>query len=60
MQSAVEAMSLEDWGESFSVFAATASGEVWCSEDGGDSWSQIAGNLPPISKGNHYALLMSA
>ena len=60
MQSAVEAMSLEDWGESFSVFAATASGEVWCSEDGGDSWSQIVSNLPPISKGNHYAMLMTA
>ena len=60
LQTAFEAMCLEDWGESFSIFAATATGEVWCSEDGGVHWSEIATGLAPISKGDHYAMLVSA
>ena len=58
LQASVEAMCLEDWGESFSIFAATAFGEVWCSDDGGDHWSEIMNGLAPISKGDHYAMLM--
>ena len=57
LQGAFEAMSLEDWGDSFSIFAATTSGEVWASEDGGERWSEIASGLPPVSKGGHYLLL---
>ena len=57
LQTAVEAMCLEDWGESFSLFAATATGEIWSSEDGGQNWSEIIRGLAPISKGDHYAML---
>jgi photosystem II stability/assembly factor-like uncharacterized protein len=60
LQGSIEAMSLEDWGESFSVFAATATGEVWGSDDGGQSWSEIISGLAPISKGNHYVNLVTA
>ena len=60
LQGSVEAMCLEDWGDSFSVFAATATGEVWCSDDGGDHWEEIMTGLAPISKGNHYASLVTA
>lgn len=60
LQSAFEAMSLEDWGDSFSIFGATAAGEVWASEDGGEHWSEIITGLPAISKGEHAALLMTA
>lgn len=60
LQGSVEAMCLEDWGDSFSVFAATATGEVWCSDDGGDHWAEIMTGLAPISKGDHYASLMTA
>jgi photosystem II stability/assembly factor-like uncharacterized protein len=56
-QSAFEALLLEDWGESFSIFGATASGEIWASEDGGDQWSQIISGLPAITKGEHDVLL---
>ncbi|PKB79749.1 MAG: hypothetical protein BZY88_11880 [SAR202 cluster bacterium Io17-Chloro-G9] len=60
LKGSIEAMSLEDWGESFSVFAATATGEVWGSDDGGQSWSEIISGLAPISKGNHYVNLVPA
>ena len=60
MQSAFEAMSLEDWGESFSIFGATAAGEVWASEDGGEHWSEIVTGLPPVTKGTHDVLLAPA
>ncbi|MFQ6028028.1 MAG: glycosyl hydrolase, partial [Dehalococcoidia bacterium] len=57
LQTAVEAMCLEDWGDSFSVYAATATGEVWGSEDGGANWSELISGLAPISKGPHYVSL---
>ena len=60
LKGSIEAMSLENWGESFSVFAATATGEVWGSDDGGQSWSEIISGLAPISKGNHYVNLVTA
>ena len=55
LQGAFEAMSLEDWGDSFAIFAATTSGEVWASEDGGERWSEIASGLPPIRSPSRQA-----
>ena len=60
LRTAFEAMSLEDWGDSFSLFAATATGEVWCSDDGGEHWAEVICDLAPISKGNHYAAFATA
>jgi photosystem II stability/assembly factor-like uncharacterized protein len=60
LRTAFEAMCLEDWGKSFSLFAATATGEVWCSADGGEHWSEIISDLAPVSKGNHYAAFVTA
>ena len=60
MQGNIEAMCLEDWGESCSIFAATTAGEVFASDDAGDSWSIIAEGLAPISKGGHYVALQLA
>jgi photosystem II stability/assembly factor-like uncharacterized protein len=54
LRTAFEAMCLEDWGESFSLFAATATGEVWSSDDGGEHWAQTLSGLAPISKGPHH------
>jgi hypothetical protein len=53
-------MCLEDWGDSFSLFGATATGEVWCSDDGGEHWTEVLSGLAPISKGNHYAAFVAA
>ena len=60
LRPAFEAMCLEDWGDSFSLFAATATGEVWASDDGGDHWSEIVTGLAPISKGDHYSSFVTA
>lgn len=60
MQASVEAMCLEDWGESFSLFAGTTAGEVYCSDDGGEHWSRIISGLAPISKAGHYRNLVAA
>lgn len=60
MQASIEAMCLEDWGESCSVFAGTTSGEVYSSDDGGERWTRIISGLAPISKAGHYRNLVAA
>ncbi|HXW83358.1 MAG TPA: hypothetical protein VEJ86_03065 [Candidatus Binataceae bacterium] len=59
-RSAIEAMTLEEHGGSFSAFVGTTSGEVFASDDSGESWSLIASGIGPISKGMHYAVLNRA
>ena len=59
-QSAIEAMTLEEWGSSFSAFVGTTAGQVFATDDSGANWSLIASGLAPISKGLHYALLNRA
>jgi photosystem II stability/assembly factor-like uncharacterized protein len=60
LPTAFEAMCLEDWGDSFSLFGATATGEVWCSDDGGEHWTEALHDMAPISKGRHYAAFVTA
>ncbi len=60
LQSSVEAMCLEEWGDSAAVFAATTAGEVYCTEDGGEHWSLIVHGLAPVSKGGHFRPLVQA
>jgi photosystem II stability/assembly factor-like uncharacterized protein len=50
----MEALALEAWDGSMSLFGATTDGDVFLSEDEGDHWTKIAGGLPPISKTGHY------
>lgn len=56
----IEALILEEWKDGFAVFAATMSGEVYSSEDAGESWSLIADGLGLVSKGDHYIPLSVA
>ena len=51
-----QAMVLEDWGDSFSIFGATLTGEVWASEDGGENWSEIITGIAPVAKFRHLEL----
>lgn len=53
----IEAMSLEVWPQGYALFAGTTDGEVFLSEDEGESWSLVASGVPPVSKGTHYAPL---
>ena len=59
MQQEVGGLCLEDWGDSFSVFAATTAGEVFVTDDGGDHWSLAVSGLGAISKKGHEAVLSS-
>ncbi len=60
LQASIEAFCLEEAGNSCAIFAATTSGEVFCSEDLGDHWQKIITGLAPISKAGHYRNLVAA
>ncbi len=59
MQGNIEAMSLDSSGGVVTLFAATTAGEVYASDDAGDSWYVAMTDLAPISKGGHYQPLMA-
>jgi hypothetical protein len=52
-----EAMTLEAVGDSCALFLGDTDGDVYYSNDEGESWSKIAQHLPAISKGSHYMVL---
>ena len=49
-----EAMALHRWPGGRMLFVGTATGEVYASDNGGASWTEIARELAPISKDGHY------
>lgn len=53
----IEAMSLVAYPGGFSLFVGNTDGDIYASEDGGDSWSRLASALGPVSKGNHFVPL---
>jgi hypothetical protein len=59
MQGNIEAMCLDGYPGGCSLFAATTAGEVFVSDDAGDTWTLAAADLAPISKGGHYLPLMA-
>jgi photosystem II stability/assembly factor-like uncharacterized protein len=56
MWSHIAAMTMEAWNGSFALLAGTTAGEIFFSEDEGDSWRKIA-EVDPISKAGHYISL---
>lgn len=60
LQASIEAFCLEEAGGSSAVYAATTSGEIFCSEDLGERWEKIITGLPPVSKAGHYRNLVAA
>ena len=54
----LEAMCLYDAGSSFELFAGTTDGKVYCSDNGAESWRMIGSDLGPVSKVEHYRLLL--
>ena len=56
----IEAMCLASHPGGFALFAANTDGEVYCSEDGAESWTRIAVGLAPISKVGHYRNVQTA
>ncbi len=53
----IEALALHDSGTGFSLFVGTTEGEVHWSQNEGRSFSRISGDLSPISKLTHNAIL---
>jgi photosystem II stability/assembly factor-like uncharacterized protein len=60
LQASIEAFCLEEAGAATAIYAATTAGEIYCSEDLGDSWQVIVKGLAPISKAGHYRPLVQA
>jgi photosystem II stability/assembly factor-like uncharacterized protein len=54
----VGALALEDWGDSFSVYAATTGGEFYVSDDGGDHWELALTGISRVSKKGHNPTLV--
>lgn len=54
------ALCLEESSGACSIFGGTTGGEVFCSEDDGDSWTLITADLAPISKKGHERLLAAS
>jgi len=55
----IEGMGMHVHGRTVSLYAGTATGEVFHSDDAGGNWTLLAENLPPISKGGHYRWFMT-
>jgi hypothetical protein len=47
-------MSIDVYPGGYYLAAATTDGDVFFSEDEGETWATIATSLPPISKGGHF------
>jgi photosystem II stability/assembly factor-like uncharacterized protein len=50
----IEALAMNVWPGGCGIFAGSSDGEVFHSDDEGDSWSTLAQGLPAISKAGHY------
>jgi photosystem II stability/assembly factor-like uncharacterized protein len=54
LQGSVESMCFDTYGDGGTLLIGTSTGQIWTSEDLGDSWSVAIDGLAPISKGDHY------
>ncbi|MDH3442780.1 MAG: hypothetical protein OEN50_02550 [Deltaproteobacteria bacterium] len=54
------ALCLEESNGICSIFGGTTGGELYCSENGGESWTCISSDLAPISKKGHERLLAAS
>jgi photosystem II stability/assembly factor-like uncharacterized protein len=52
-----EAVSLEAWDGGCTVYAGNTDGDIYATEDEGDTWNKVVTGLPPLSKTIHYTIL---
>jgi photosystem II stability/assembly factor-like uncharacterized protein len=52
-----EALCMNVWDGGHTLFAGTTDGDIFASEDDGDTWRLIAERVGPVSKGGHYERL---
>ncbi len=55
--SSFEAMAIEAWPGGSSIYAANTDGELWSTDNEGESWQKTASGLSPISKTIHHTIL---
>jgi photosystem II stability/assembly factor-like uncharacterized protein len=55
----IEAMGLHHAKDRISIYAGTATGEVYETDDGGDSWRTLATGLPAIAKNGHFRYFLT-
>ena len=53
----IEGLVLNLWPGGAALFAGTTDGDVFLSEDEGETWSTIASRIGAVSKGGHYLAL---
>jgi photosystem II stability/assembly factor-like uncharacterized protein len=53
----IEGFTLNVWPGGSALFAGTTDGDVFVSDDGGETWSTIARRIGPVSKGGHHLAL---
>ena len=53
----IEGFALNLWPGGSALYAGTTDGDVFVSEDEGDSWSTIAQRIGAVSKGGHHVML---
>jgi photosystem II stability/assembly factor-like uncharacterized protein len=56
----VEAFSIDAWSGGSALFAGTTDGDVFASEDEGDSWKKIISGIGAVSKAHHYQNLQES
>lgn len=54
-----EAMILEAWNGRCTVYTGNTDGEIYASEDEGESWAKVVEGIPALSKTIHHTLLRS-
>lgn len=50
----IEAVSMDVHADGFGLCAGTTDGDIFFSDDEGETWSTIASGLAPVSKGGHW------
>ena len=53
----IEGFTLNVWPGGATLFAGTTDGDVFASDDEGDTWSTIARRIGAVSKGGHHLML---
>ncbi|HEU0166403.1 MAG TPA: glycosyl hydrolase, partial [Chloroflexota bacterium] len=60
MRANIEALGCVGWPGGYALFAGNTDGDVFTSEDEGQTWTLAASGLAPISKGGHFQPLQAA
>lgn len=52
-----EAMAIDAWDGGCTVYAGNTDGDIYASDDEGDTWSKVVTGIPALSKTIHYTIL---